>query len=259
MGHPYSIKAFAKRHKKTDYIDADLISWLLWKDVFPLVHLTSRDGRRVKDLIRSYCALIGDRSRTIQRMRAFADRHGREEIDEVSLTTLKGIHRTRLMRWTEEEKEVVTDHLDQIEFITRKIYERRASMRKTVYRDEDMACMVTIPGFDIIAAFIVRSEIDDVARFPNAASFVAYCGLAPNTIESAGKQTRGRLMKNASRHLKWIFIQNAAIFARTYKKAGERWHEKAKRTNNIKARLEVARLLCRIVYAVLREKRAFRQ
>jgi len=175
----------------------------------------------------------------------------------LNLTTLAGIEGARRLRWGDEERDVIEDYLGEIEWLTRKISARRRMMKKMVREDEDMKRLTTIPGMDVVAAFIVRAEIDDVSRFANSARFIAYCGLAPRTVSSGGKQTRAGLMKNASHHLKWIFIQNAATFARAHQAAGQRWREKTKRTNATKARLEAARRLCKITYTLLKEKRNF--
>jgi transposase len=257
LGHSLYIKAFARRHKKTDRIDAELISWLLWKHVFPEAHITSKRGREAKEKIRLYLSLVGDRTRSIARARAFCDRNGMAIREGVGLTTLKGVEEVRRMKWNDNERDVAEGYLSQTEFLTREINRRRSSMKKMVGEDEDMKRIATIPGMDVVAAFIIRAEIDDVSRFQNSARFIAYCGLAPKTVSSAGKRTRAGLMKNASHHLKWIFIQNAALFARAFKSAGQRWLEKTKRTNATKARLDAARQLCKITYTLLKEKRRF--
>jgi transposase len=255
LGHPLYIKAFARRHKKTDKIDAELISWLLCKRIFPDVHIASRPAREAKEKIRLYMSLVGERTRAIARTRAFCDRNGMPVKEGVGLTTLKGVSGVMMMKWDEKQRGVVEAYLKQIEFLTREINKMRSQMKKAVDADEDMRRIATIPGMDVVGAFIVRAEIDDVSRFKNSARFVAYCGLAPKTVSSAGKRIRAGLMQNASHRLKWIFIQNAAVYARGDTRAGQRWLEKTKKTNATKARLDAARRLCKITYTILKEKR----
>ena len=54
LANSYELKAFAKRHKKTDKIDARLIADILRKGFLPMVFIPSREIRNLKELLH-YC------------------------------------------------------------------------------------------------------------------------------------------------------------------------------------------------------------
>ncbi len=58
----------AKRHKKTDKIDARLIATILQKGFLPVVTIADKQTRQVRELLRYRMKLITDRSRNISRL-----------------------------------------------------------------------------------------------------------------------------------------------------------------------------------------------
>src|SRR3989338_1934339 len=51
LANSFELKAFAKRHKKTDKIDARLIADILRKGFLPMVFIPSREIRNLKELL----------------------------------------------------------------------------------------------------------------------------------------------------------------------------------------------------------------
>jgi transposase len=72
-----------------------------------------------------------------------------------------------------------------------------------------ISLLVTIPGIDVLAAWIVLSEIGpDMTRFPTAGHLLSWAGLCPRNDESAGKRRSTRLRKG-SPWLKTLLVQCA--------------------------------------------------
>ena len=70
MANSYELKAFAKRHKKTDKIDARLIATVLYKGYLPTVTIADKRTRETRELLRYRMRLVGDRTRNISRLKA---------------------------------------------------------------------------------------------------------------------------------------------------------------------------------------------
>lgn len=59
-------------------------------------------------------------------------------------------------------------------------------------------------GITHLGAFTIASEVGDWRRFPRAASFMGYAGLAPSEYSSGSRSSRGHLTKTGSSHLRWL-------------------------------------------------------
>lgn len=76
VGHPLLLKAFARKHKKSDKIDSALLARLLWRGDFPSIAHPPKEARAKRDLYRRRLELVRRRSGAISRAKALADRLG---------------------------------------------------------------------------------------------------------------------------------------------------------------------------------------
>jgi len=67
----------------------------------------------------------------------------------------------------------------------------------------------TIPGIGAYSALLIRSEIGDIARFPDSRRLCSYAGLVPAVHASADKTRLGGLTKQGSSWLRWILVKCA--------------------------------------------------
>ena len=65
LANSYELKAFAKRHKKTDKIDARLIADILRKGFLPTVFIPDQSIRSLKELLHYRINLVRDRCRNV--------------------------------------------------------------------------------------------------------------------------------------------------------------------------------------------------
>lgn len=52
---------------------------------------------------------------------------------------------------------------------------------------EDVRLLMTIPGVGLYSALMIKAEIGDVSRFPEALHLCSYAGLVPSERSSGGK------------------------------------------------------------------------
>lgn len=119
--------------------------------------------------------------------------------------------------------------------------------------------ITTIPGVSMTTGAQIVAEIGDVKRFRNAASIVKYAGLNSGVDESGKYSAEGvPITKHGSPYLRrslWL----AANRARQYDPRLKEYYDKLRRKGKPHrvAVTAVARKLCHVVYAVMRDGKPY--
>ena len=147
--------------------------------------------------------------------------------------------------------------VSQVEFLNAtiaKVEKEVASLLGKVEPD-----ITTIPGVSTTTGAQIAAEIGDVKRFRNAASIVKYAGLNSGVDESGKYSAEGvPITKHGSPYLRrslWL----AANRARQYDDRLRGFYEKKRREGKPHrvAVTAVARKLCHVVYAVMRDGKPY--
>jgi transposase len=255
LANSYELKAFAKRHKKNDKIDARLIADVLCKGYLPKVTIADQQTRQMRELLRSRMTLVGDRTRSITRLKALLDKLG--DSTPRALTTLKGLESINNSRMPKVYAQIVDDYKDRISYLIKKIQEANKNILEGAQSNGDIKNLETIPGFGYFSAALIQSEIIDIDRFKSFNRLCAYAGLAPRVSSSAEKIFHGPINKNRRKHLQWILLENVYRFIKCVPDKEEKFLKLKKRCGHNTAKVILARDLLKIVYHVLRERRSF--
>lgn len=143
--------------------------------------------------------------------------------------------------------------VSQIEFLNATIAKVEREVEGLLERIEPN--ITTIPGVSITTGAQIVAEIGDVKRFKNAASIVKYAGLNSGVDESGKFSAEGvPITKQGSPYLRrslWL----AANRARQYDPRLKAFYDKKRREGKPHrvAVTAVARKLCHVVYAVMRD------
>lgn len=122
--------------------------------------------------------------------------------------------------------------------------------------DEIEPLILTIPGISVALGAQIVAEIGDVSRFKNAASIVKYAGLNPGVSQSGRFEAKGSPITKAGspylRRAMWLAAETASRFDPGLRE----FYDKKRREGKCHrvAVTAVARKLCHIVYAVMRDK-----
>lgn len=147
--------------------------------------------------------------------------------------------------------------VSQVEFLNAtiaKVEKEVASLLGKVEPD-----ITTIPGVSTTTGAQIVAEIGDVKRFRNAASIVKYAGLNSGVDESGKYSAEGvPITKHGSPYLRrslWL----AANRARQYDPRLKEYYDKLRRKGKPHrvAVTAVARKLCHVVYAVMRDGKPY--
>jgi len=255
LANSYELKAFAKRHKKTDKIDARLIAHILQKGFLPVVAIADQHTRQVRELLRYRMRLVMDRSRNIIRLKALLDKLGINSNGD--FTTAKKLTSIPVKNTPHIYRILVKNYSERIQELTQKLKNTEKEVLSVSSNDFHMSHLVSIPGIGHFSAALIKSEIIDISRFASFNRLCAYAGLAPRVSASANKTFHGPLNKNRSKNLQWILIENVYHFIKAIPKMQDKYETLRKRKGHNTAKVALAREMLKVVYHVLKEQRPF--
>lgn len=255
LANSYELKAFAKRHKKTDKIDARLIADVLRKGYLPTVTMPDEATRKIRAILRYRMNLVADRTRNITSLKAFFDKIGENSTGD--FTTHKRLSELKYFHLAIEYQEVIRGYIKRIDDLTKHIAETERFLKDRASLDEDILNLISIPGLSYFSAALIKSEIIDVNRFSCFEKLCAYSGLAPRVSQSANKSFHGPLCSNRRKHLQWILLEVVWHFIRNQPDKLQKYEAIAKRKNANTAKVAIARDMLKIIYHILKEKRRF--
>ena len=255
LANSYELKAFARRHKKTDKIDSRLIADVLRKGYLPAVYIPNKEAREMKELLNYRMKIIQDRSRNISRLKSLLDRWGLDSSGDY--TTYKALRSIKLDNLEVNLRNVAQGYITRITALTEKAHEAIKFIRDKAKEDRDILNLITIPGLDYFGASVVKNEIADITRFKSFPRLCAYAGLAPRIHQSANKTMHGPLNVNRRKHLQWILLETVYHFIKANPQRKEKHEVISKRKGYNTAKVILARDMLKVIYHVLKQKRAY--
>jgi transposase len=257
LADSYAVKAFAKRHKKTDKIDAKLIATLLYKGYLPTVTIADKATRNTRELLRYRISIVHDRIRMIARLKTLLDKLG--ENSSFNLATYKGLEAITYDHLPINYQEIISGYKDSIKHLTEKLYHIEAVIKDHAVNDTDIMNLKTIPGLGYFGASLVKSEVIDIARFSSFDKLCAYAGLAPRVMQSGNTLVHGPLNINRRKHLRWILVETVWHFIKSSSRWSRLYKTLAKQKGFGTAKVIMARHMLKVIYHVLKERRPFYQ
>ncbi|MFH1768673.1 MAG: IS110 family transposase [Candidatus Omnitrophota bacterium] len=255
LANSYELKAFAKRNKKTDKIDAKLIADVLRKGYLPSVYISDKKTRELKESLRYRMNLVKDRSKTIFRLKALLDKLGLQATGD--FTTNKALDSIDFTPIPAGYHLLVNKYVEQLKWYREKICDYRRNLETQLIIDQDIVNLISIPGISFFSAALIKTEIADISRFKNFNRLCSYAGLAPRVHQSADTLRHGPLSKNRCKNLQWILIETAIHFIHAMPRVAKK-HERIKKRKGFNtAKVATARDMLKAVYCVLKEKRPF--
>lgn len=259
LAHPYKTRIIAEAQVKTDKIDARMLAVLLRADLICKSHISSREARRQKEILRQRTFFVRMRTRLRNRVHRLLGAQLDLVLPEFSdLFGTRGMAYLRQLQLPAPADMLLRQDLDQLIELERKIKELETTIKAELGRNPIMQRLESIPGIGSIISAVLAHEIDGIQRFLSPEKLCGYAGLAPTTDSSGGKTYQGRLMRHCNKWLRWAYVEAAwvAIGCDPYFKAfytAQRLRGKKPNT----AIIIVAKRLCRISYQLLTQNRDY--
>src|ERR1043166_2149887 len=181
---------------KTDRIDADKLSELLWKNAVHPVYLLRAEAAALRRLAAHYVRMVRDRARKVQRVRALFAEAGirlRIRFDKPGRPPL---HRLRDV----ESQNVGRAYLQQLETATELVASARAQLLGSAQRQPAFELLQTIPYVGEIRAAELIAVVGQPNRFRSLRRFWAYGGLGViQRVSSEHRIENGRTVRDELR------------------------------------------------------------
>ena len=264
LGSPHKMRIIWMSSNKNDKNDSEKIADLLRRNAFPACHVGDQETRAIRDMMRANIALVRDRTRVCNRLRALLVKYDLR-LDAAKIYSNKAL--TQLRNTT------LGNHVDnmnvqrlvkQVEFYNREI----GLAEKEILREaanskfaSNVRLLVSMTGIDVYAAMLLAAEIDSVERFGTARKLVSTMGLCPTVHQSGDSLWHGRMKKlDVNRNLTWIMIQvaNVAVMHDDYLKA---YYERVKKAHGGSHKIaitHVANKMVKMMWAMLRKNEVYR-
>ena len=258
LANSYELKAFAKRHKKTDKIDAKLIADVLRKGFLPTVFIPSPAIRDLKELLHYRINLVRDRCRNIFRLKNTLDKLGADSTGD--FTTEKQLQAIPIDSFPQRYGYIISGYIERIILLSKRIRSMKTYLKTELFVDKEIQNLITIDGLDYFSAALIKSEIADINRFASFNRLCAYAGLAPKVSQSGNKAAHhGALIANRRKNLQWILIETVFHFIKATPQRQAIYEGiKSRKGSNI-AKVVMARQMLKIIYHVLKEQRPYYQ
>jgi transposase len=258
--NPNKVKAIASSKKKTDKIDAKLLSELLRIRALPEeVIMAQGQNRHLRDLMQARQQIIAGYTNLMNYLRGLLRQEG---------ITLKS-RRFKCQDWFSElSKQTIPVHIKEIVARYHPLIEnmlkeksRLESKIKKEYQGKEIELIKSIPGMGDISARTLQAAIGQIKRFKKAKQLTSYCGLVPS-VRSSGERTEyGHITREGRSEVRRVGVQcaHAVLLSKSRDSWPLReWHARiARRRGKKTALVALARKLITIVFYVLRDKKEY--
>ena len=259
IAHAGKLRIIADSTRKTDKIDAQVLAEFLAHDMIPEAWRATPRVRQHRSLVRRRQKIQARITSIKNTIRGLLTRYNADRKD---LFTKLGRRAAKKLQLLKEERWILEDlweDLDQASERLVTVDERlmRFGNGASIKEREARSVLGTIPGVGTITIDVVLAELGDWRRFKGGDAVVAFAGLAPGIRESDGRRKELHLTKAGSPLLRWTMIQ----LAHRVKRTGRRWQtvfeRLSQRIGKKKATCAIARRLLLVIYAMLRDGKAY--
>lgn len=257
------VKPFLKG-QKNDFRDAEAVAEAVQRPTMRFVPTKSVDQLDLQALHRVRARLVGQRTATVNQIRAFllergiAVRQGLRFLRQALPDILANRADALTPRMVHMIEGLATDlhHLDErLDALTAEIEALAGS-------DEACRRLMTIPGIGPIIASAMVATIGDGSAFRRGRDFGAWLGLVPRQISTGDRTILGRISKRGNSYLRTLFVQAARVVllrpANWPKHSFGQWLDAAvKRMHHNVVAAALANKLTRIAWSVLYHDRDY--
>jgi transposase len=257
--HPVNIRRILG--KKNDEVDAGFLVDSYQLGCLPLSWVPPKDIRLLRQIARRCAFLSNQRARIKNRVHAILRRRGIKIKDDMTGKPVRDIfvkmHREKLLDIDDAE---ISEMVDFLEFVEDKRKRADRQCKMAAFHNPNVRLLMSIPGFGPLVSVGIFSEIGDIARFDKAENLCSYFGLVPVESQSGESLIRGHISRRGSSTVRWLITQAAWVHVYNCPDStiAKKYRRLAKRIGNKRAIIAVCRMLIKVCYHLLREKRYFR-
>jgi len=249
--------------QKTDARDSRKIVRSLRNGDLNPIYIPSVQTLHDRSLIRMRSTLVGDLTKTKQRIKSFLYFHG------ISLPPqfLKaGTHWSKqFMKWLKEitigppadiSLNILLTHAENLRVHLLSVNRQVRILSQNDRYSEWVGLLRSVPGIGLITAMVLLTELESITRFINNDDLCAYIGIVPSTHDSGTKESRRKITSRGHHVLRKMMIESAWVAIRVDPALSKSYIEYCKRMEPNKAIVRIAKkLLSRIKYVLTNKKK----
>ena len=182
LAHPVYVKPFAKKHVKTDKVDARVLAQLLRMAYLPESYVPGKEIRDQRVLIRHHASLVRLRTSIKNRVHALLTIEGIQTSEFSDLFGKRGMEFLKGVKLRQVRREALDNYLEVLKALEEGIEEMEAILKERAKITDETKWLMSIPGIGYHNALLIQSELGEIERFSNPKSMVSYSGLAPKVV-----------------------------------------------------------------------------
>jgi transposase len=246
---PRKTKLKAGYAAKTDRLDARRLADALRRDSVTRVYYPPPLVRQLRELCRYRAGLVRLRVGLKQRIHALLLRQAVISPSRADLFGAAGQRWLATVQLPGHAGESLRGYRQLLAWLSEQIATATTAVNAHAADDPVVVALDRIAGIGLVLGVMLRAEIGDIARFPDAAHLASYAGLVPRVDQSGGRCRYGRITRAGSPWLRWALVE-AAIHRARQRDALGRWARQLTMLKGpLKARVAVAHRLCDEVFA----------
>lgn len=262
LAHPLKVKAIAEAKIKNDKIDSGTLAHLLRADLIPEAYAPSKETRYKKCYLRYRSSLVQMQTAVKNRIHAILTRNHVSVEEQDAISDLFGTRGREYLAGVSlggSDNEMLTGYLELLDFLAEKIKLADKQIGAIVKGDELIRLLLTVPGIGSVFAPLIRYEVDRIERFRNCGKFLCYAALVPGLFSTGEISRTTDIIKQGNKYLKWAFIEAVTPATRTSVSLRAFYGRIYNKHGHHAARVATARKLAKIVYHVMKDKKAFKE
>lgn len=257
--NPNKVKAIADSKKKTDKIDAKILSELLRINALPeRIHMAEGQDRELRDLIQARHQVIKGYANLMNYLRGLLRQEG-IHIRAREFKTVDYFVRLSGNKLAGHIREIMVRYRDTIAGMLEEKEKLEAKIKE--YKSKDIELIKTIPGIGEISSRTITAAIGEIKRLKHAKQLTSYCGLVPTVRASGGRVEYGHITHEGRSEVRRVGIQCAHAVLRCKTRESKplrKWWLGIARRRGIKTALvALARKLITVAFHVLRDQKEY--
>lgn len=253
LSNPLKTRLIAETSLKSDKVDSEALARLLRLDSLPTAYAPPPETRRLRALVTERTFYRRCWTAVANHTYSFLYRRGIPYEDRI-LRHRRKREILRQFRLPEVDRGLET--LVDLEARTKEL---DRAIHAAWVESEDAQLLTTIPGIGELTSVALVAFLCPIERFRSSSQVCSYVGLVPRSYQSAERQWHGKIKRDSNALLRWLLVE--AAFAHRQRARGGDVARTARRISRRrgagKGSVAAAHKLLRIVYAILKERRAF--
>jgi transposase len=257
LANPAKTRAIAEARIKTDSIDANTLCDLLRANLVAESYIPPKEIRNLRNIMRQRTSIVRGRTQMKNKI------HGILLMNGIKLPWA-GLGK-KSIEWIIEEikittiKSVLVSYINLLEQFNLELEKLGERINEIAMQNEKAKLLMTIHGIASVRALEIVAEIGDIKRFESPERLCSYAGLVPGIKQSGNKLVFGRLIKQANKNLKCVFVEASwnLIRVKENNKFKDFYLKLSKKKGKQKAICATARKLCCVVYVMLTKNQEF--